>query len=150
MFGGYACEAALFWIDLGNGTGGASGANLIDFNFSGTYIDDTALTVAANVLGQYFPKGKLGGGNYITVYNDNEHNYFVLANILDVGAGQYDVPPAWTAPGSLSPYQLYSIDTKIDDGLPLTGRVITYYWFNAGGWCWGLDGYQGSAPCGNG
>jgi len=125
----YQCfgETAMFWVDL-------STAGLIEGSFN-TATSTTASSCSAP--GAYFPAAKLGGNNYINVYNDTTSppqgassanaNYFSLESITGFGTGNtIDSTPGLTVA------QAYAIDTKIDDGLPQSGNVVAAY----------LTGYQ--------
>jgi prepilin-type N-terminal cleavage/methylation domain-containing protein len=113
-------ETTMFWVDL-------STARLIDdtFNtvFPNTYTIPADVTPATTPnLGAIFPQAKIGNGNYIYVYSINGQNRFGLSQIYDL---QYE----WELEGrvGISVAQAYAIDSKIDDGLPRSGRVNTSY-----------------------
>jgi prepilin-type N-terminal cleavage/methylation domain-containing protein len=120
-------ETAMFWVDL-------SKASLIDGSF-GT----ASATVApvSNVTGSgidlYYPAAKIGGGNYVYVWsggptlsftsteiNNNGINYFGLSAITKLSGGDWRM---YSNPG-LTVAQAYSIDKKVDDGLPQSGSVF--------------------------
>lgn len=124
-------ETVVFWRDL-------STAHLIDggfhtadeINCSG----DLTLTSTPGV-NDYFPQAKLGRGNYIYVWSggwgmgngiDDEMNYFGLSAIQGVGGGGLDSIQALTV------REAYGIDTKMDDGMPQSGRVTAMYVFDDG------------------
>jgi prepilin-type N-terminal cleavage/methylation domain-containing protein len=116
-------ETALFWEDL-------SQANLIE----GLFNTASAITylgpVTGAALNAYFPQAKLGGGNYIYVWSggvgsdngsaDNGLNYFGISPISQMTGYIY-------SGAGLTVGQAYSIDTKVDDGLPQSGRVTALY-----------------------
>jgi len=120
-------ETVVFWVDL-------STAHLIDGGFTSatpTTWHGTNLTASTTpTIGQFLPQAKLGSGNYIYVWsggysvnaNGNGVNYFGLSAITTIGNGVGML----SNPG-LSVAQAYQIDTKIDDGLPQTGRVTALY-----------------------
>lgn len=94
------------------------------FNGNGTY---NAVTGAG--LAQYFPIAKLGGGNYFYVWDggfgepygvSDNVNYYGLSAIASADYGIHSLP-------GITVQQAYSIDTKIDDGLPQSGNVTAIY-----------------------
>jgi prepilin-type N-terminal cleavage/methylation domain-containing protein len=119
------CETLLFWSDL-------SDAGLIEGNF-------TTATDANNVITptnrqQYFPLSKMGSG-YFMVYNSTNvtfpwagqyqnylgqyQNYLTLIDF----SGTMDASGATFLP-SIPPTQAFAIDSKIDDGKPISGKVL--------------------------
>jgi len=129
-------ETAMFWVDLGQ-------AGLVDGGFNaGSPIGAGAVqsTVSATGVSLFFPPAKLGSGNFVYVWsggwtigsessNTNDgYNYFGLSNISGISnsiSGSY--PQALSSNQALTVKQAYSIDTKIDDGLPQFGRVLALY-----------------------
>lgn len=101
-------ETVLFWRDL-------SDTALIDGSFNGT---NTDTAIAAGTVGETLPPAKLGRGNYITVYAASGVNYYQIAGVVSTSAAG-----AYTLTNSLSPSESYNMDTKIDDGRPLSGTV---------------------------
>jgi hypothetical protein len=143
VFGG---EASMFWSDLSYANGGTVG--LIDGTFippanpwsSGSYI------VTVNTVGNYLPAAKIGNGNYIYVWSGGSHNWYEDAsngyevgdsnhvNYFGIGNiyGQYQGQPQ--ANMGLSVLQAFMIDSKIDDGLPQSGKVLAMYNATCAGW----------------
>lgn len=144
-----AGEPALFWSDLGT-------AHLIDGAFNAAlccpnyppYTTTITPTSTPLSLGSFFPQAKLGAGSsYVIVwsggssipsvprpYSGDNNNYFGIANFSSLFAG------VLTSSSSLTVAQAYAIDSKIDDGLPLSGNVLDEgvtawysYWFGAPG-----------------
>lgn len=116
-------ETIMVWVDL-------SAAGLIDGDF--TLGSETASPPLAlgGAVGSYFPTGRIGNNNYVYVWSggwpvfnsdSDGYNYFALANVM--GISQIGVE----ATTGLTVNQAYSIDSKIDDGLPQTGNVIALY-----------------------
>lgn len=107
-------EPMLFWSDL-------SDVQLVSRNFS----EATDTMVAALVLGQsareqvdkHLPALSGLETNYVTVFSTGGINYFQLTGVTSVSAGSYGLDYQMT-PGTAN-----NIDTKIDDGLPLSGIV---------------------------
>lgn len=148
-------ELCLFWMDL-------SQAGQIEGTFTGTSAAGNAgpcqgpyASVRGAELNSYFPQAKLGAGNYIYVWSggygaftaptaNNGINYFGMSAVTALdGDGNAFSNPALTA------QQAYSMDVKLDDGLPLTGNVTIAY--NGGGWIfWASDNDgTGLPPCAN-
>lgn len=113
-------ETLGFWrhlTDAGlvDGVFGTATAGNALVNTSGQATSDAT----AGTVGQLFPPAKMGGGNYVTVYSAAGQNYFELTGMTAMAhaTGQYTL----TAP--ISPVDAQTIDTKMDDGLPLNGAV---------------------------
>ncbi len=110
-------EAGLFWRDL-------STANLIDNSFvtaTATAIPNFSTT---STLSLYLPQTKLNGQAYLYVNGAKGSNYLGMTGIKNVLNGSIDYfitpnTPAFTVE------QAYAIDTKIDDGAPGSGSVVT-------------------------
>lgn len=118
-----AGETAIFWTDL-------AAANLLDggsFTSASIICPPGCWGVFTGNLGDYFPTGKIGNGNFISVYSDSNKNYFEISIITAI-LGNSQI----TANTGLSPIQAYAIDNKLDDGLPQSGRITANYvntWF---------------------
>ena len=120
-------ETGLFWTDLtsavaGNlieGTFPNSGAPAIDCLTDGPVLTKTPGT---SYIGDYFPVGKIGSGNFVYVYETSGYNWYgVSAVTLNNSGGQL-------SSGTTIPViQASNIDKKIDDGLPTTGSVQAVY-----------------------
>jgi len=139
----YGCETALFWRDLGD-------AKLIDGSFDAIYPsnsdgDNPINGVTTSEVPSYLPAAKLGGGNYLAVFNGGYvwnsgspipaasaagtvgNNYFFLGAVTSIAEN-------YITGAGLTPAQAYAIDNKMDDGQPLTGNVqsvlTTFSFFN--------------------
>jgi prepilin-type N-terminal cleavage/methylation domain-containing protein len=134
------CETLLFWADL-------SSANLINGNFnqvafpggpvhlvlleqdSRTMLDalfayinplSEAFAVGASFpKAQFLPKTYLGNGNYNLVFSASGYNYFEIAGVT----GTTNPTGVYNLFNALTPYETMSMDQKIDDGLPTSGKV---------------------------
>ena len=122
-------ETAMFWRDL-------SFAGLIDGSFSTALPNSAPATDISDIttISTYFPKAKLGNGGYVYVWNTNDNsvpsngflnpypsNYFGISAVTGIlNATNFG---KLTSNTSVSVVQAYNIDTKIDDGLPLSGSV---------------------------
>jgi prepilin-type N-terminal cleavage/methylation domain-containing protein len=123
-------ETALFWQDLSS----AAAGNLIDGQFPNSGMTPVACAamgqVFATQLNGYLPRGKIGYGTFVYVYENNGANWYGLSAIsqwLDVN-GTIDSATAGTIPVN----EAYSIDKKIDDALPTSGNVQAVYIVNSG------------------
>ena len=128
-------ENLFLWEDL-------STAGLIDGTFN-TYVDGTAPSCTSVTCGLYFPVAKLGEGNVVYTYSGYAQashgttgfgpNFFAInvgmlggcANISTLCGGN-------SLPGITS-LQAFSMDMKIDDGLPTKGKVLAQYLTNSNG-----------------
>jgi prepilin-type N-terminal cleavage/methylation domain-containing protein len=116
-------ETGLFWVDL-------STAGLIDATFNTatccTLPPQTTLTTTPS-LNAYLPQAKIGNGNYVYVWSGGGTpydgiNYFGLSAVTQLNSA------GWIASSAgITVAQAYNIDTKIDDGLPQSGRVEALY-----------------------
>jgi len=126
-------ETLVFWVDL-------STAHLIDGGFNTAQITQAYNVTATTTpnLSALFPAAKIGRGNYIYVYSGEAWNgsaqmptsvnYFGLSAITaTINSGSPISTPALTV------QEAYSIDAKVDDGLPQTGRVTAQYLSQTGG-----------------
>jgi prepilin-type N-terminal cleavage/methylation domain-containing protein len=111
-----AGETALFWTDL-------SMAGLIDASFSVATANGSP-TVTTSSMSDYLPKAKIGGGNYVYVFSNGNTrlNYFAISAVTGIASTLLTT----SMPG-LTVLQAYSIDYKIDDGIPQTGAVTAQY-----------------------
>jgi len=130
-------ETTVFWVDL-------SQMNLIDSTFNTateTSCQNMTLTSSPGI-NQYFPQAKIGRGNYIDVWSGgpsggNGTNYFGLSAIQSLGGGG-----SMSAISGLTVQEAYSIDQKMDDGMPQSGNVTAVFiactnpiWAAAGAAC---------------
>jgi hypothetical protein len=141
-------EAVVFWVDL-------STAHLIDggFNTALTTIAQTGITASSTPnIASFFPAAKIGRGNYIYVYEGgaetgtpptgfNGYNYYGISAITGVNQWITSTP-------GLTVAEAYAIDSKIDDGLPQTGRVTAQYAGHGGPTGWNTSGLPNSAGAG--
>ena len=119
-------ENNLFWQDLSSDVAG----KLIDDHFpnggAGPEGCNTAvaltLTPGNAYVGDYFPAAKIGNGNFIYVLDYNGANWYGLSAITQITPGGDMLSKV-----GLSVSQAYAIDTKTDDGVPTTGRVLAVY-----------------------
>jgi prepilin-type N-terminal cleavage/methylation domain-containing protein len=143
-------EPCLFWVDLTTANG--QKINMIDGGFVGGLPGGNAGPCQlpwSFSPDAYYPQAKLGGGNYIYVWSggittnsantaQNSLNYFGIGTSTAANGGAIFNP-------GLTVQQAYSIDKKMDDGLPQTGRVIAVYLTTAVFWAAG-GGNEASGP----
>jgi hypothetical protein len=119
-------ETAMFWVDL-------STANLIEGGFNNATASAPQFNLAVGTVpgvAGYLPQAKIGQ-NYVYVWGGGASdtpvldwgsgNYFGLSAVNSIFAGTV------VGPEGLTVAQANAIDTKIDDGLPQSGRVITVF-----------------------
>jgi prepilin-type N-terminal cleavage/methylation domain-containing protein len=111
-------ETVFFWTDL-------SAANLIDGSFKQS-ADALVNAASPSAIASYLPAAKIGHGDVIIVYGYGE----LLASGWYAARNEYQIiNPTSITNGSvqsgtpLTPIEAFSLDTKIDDGMPLTGGV---------------------------
>lgn len=124
---GQAAESLFFWEDL-------SGANLIEGNFNTA--TDAALGGTTNSgFDRYFPRAKIGNGNFITVYSGGVYFPFTDPgkNLLSISIPTQIFVSNFTSTPGMSPVQAYNIDVKIDDGMPRLGILKAFYLSGNGG-----------------
>ncbi len=117
-------ETVWFWVDLSANSGLIYG----DFRSatSTPTISDSGWSSISNPnISRILPVAKIGNGNFISVYSENVGvHYYIISKIDNIdGNGA----PYSTVSLSLSPQQAYAIDSKMDDGLPQTGRIKPRY-----------------------
>lgn len=122
-------ETSAFWVDL-------STARLIDGSFT-TGTANSQINSGSPVSGAqidlYLPQAKLGGGNYVYVFSNNAVNYFGISATTVLSSN------VMTSSLGLTVQQAFSIDKKIDDGLPEEGNVLAGY-LSSSGLSWAGDG----------
>jgi prepilin-type N-terminal cleavage/methylation domain-containing protein len=143
--GGASGEQLVFWVDLNT-------AHLISGGFSAANFSSSPGTTAT--IAPYIPPAKLGGGNYIYVTsggwpdqsgtNSNGTNYFSLGVVSIIGTAG-SCTSCVQGNSGLSVSQAVAIDTKIDDGMPLTGNVLAAYVGN-NEWIWPAVGANQAPP----
>ena len=130
LWGWVQCgEPLVFWEDL-------SVAVLIDggFNsFSASTNCGPSGTINTTNISAYLPRAKLGAGLYVYLANGtnnggvtgnpiiNNYNFFMVSQATAIGAFQNQI----TGGNGISVISAYNIDKKIDDGLPLSGTVLS-------------------------
>lgn len=126
-------EEVLFWNDL-------STANLIEGRFlgddsgpmqmssaqpnsAGFAIIADAMAMGSGAMGfakeWYQPAAKIQKGNFIIAYSDSSINYFEITGLTST-----TVDGIYNLYNALTPLEAFNIDNKLDDGNPLTGRVM--------------------------
>lgn len=114
-------EIRMFWGDL-------SRAKLVE----GDYLGDDMIVAAAYStaeVSKVLPVAKIGKGNVISVYgspNTMKNYFWLIGNVTNVGVtwGYGILGPGSPNAAAISPTEAYSIDLKLDDGLPLSGSIV--------------------------
>lgn len=126
-------EQGMFWKDLHN-------AKLVAGKFEGAGFYEYPCCYSGNSIGQFLPAAKTkgwiyawsGGYSIANASASNGVNYFTLTEIQSI---DYTTAQSTDTP-SLTVRQAYSIDAKIDDGLPQAGTVLALTgnsWAGGGG-----------------
>ena len=105
-------EAAIFWYELNQ-------AGLIADAITTTDATNVTLTPSNAVV----PSSKLGKGASVAVMGVNGLNYYVLANFGTAALGAGGSTTTYTS--AMSTLDAFQIDTKMDDGNPTTGKVVS-------------------------
>lgn len=113
-------ETGLFWVDLSSANG--LNVNMIEGSFSSATINPPASIVTTASMNLYLPAAKIGGGNYVYVGGGSGGNAFGISVPQSI-----DTTGTMTSSPGMTVQQAYSIDNKIDDGLPETGNVVAAY-----------------------
>lgn len=105
-------ESGFFWDDL-------TRANLIDGVFVSAADGVSVAAIPSTGVNDQFPEAKLGRGNKYHVGSTGGLNYYLITGITDtvVTTGNMNLT------GNLTPIELFNMDNKLDDGIPLTGIV---------------------------
>jgi prepilin-type N-terminal cleavage/methylation domain-containing protein len=129
-----AGEGLGFWSDLTYANGmnlnmiaGSWGAPLGGGDAGTYYGYISPITVQA--FPNCWPESKFGGGNYISITNNNGLNSFNIIQMTGVGGTSYGQTDGTSMVGAngLTVSQAYMIDKKMDDGLPQAGRVTAQH-----------------------
>lgn len=126
-----AGELLTFWHDLSKS--GLIAEQLIVAVPTTAYMSVTTSSAPFAII-DFLPVSKLRNNVYVSVYSDassyafpvwnsNGINYFSILAIVTINRF-YQSATTITDEGGVSVAQAYAIDTKIDNGLPITGRVI--------------------------
>jgi prepilin-type N-terminal cleavage/methylation domain-containing protein len=113
-----AGETVLFWSDL-------STAHLIEGNFTGNNTPNAVNFTTAAQFDTLWPRASIGNGNYSlpSGYGQSYYgNYFGL-----IGVSKLTSQGIATTTVGITVSQAYAIDAKVDDGLPITGRVTATF-----------------------
>lgn len=137
-----AGEDVLFWVDL-------SQAGLIKGTFNtatANSFPDGATVTGPTAIAKYFPRARLGLNNSIFVncggVSDKDHNnYYTISQVTQINAT--GTGGLLSNPG-ITVQQAYAIDTKIDDGLPVSGAV-TVLFINNYKQRWSLESNTGNS-----
>jgi hypothetical protein len=106
-------EAGMFWVDL-------SQANLIDGAFNNALDGAAPVYIGPASVPGTFPLARLARGNYVNVGSVSGLNYYMISGITATSGG---FPAAIISTANLTPIEVYNMDSKLDDGAPLTGIV---------------------------
>ena len=115
----------MLWVDL-------STAGLIEsgFNTATPSVYPTSDVTGAGI-DNYYPKAKIGNGNYVYTINlccnyATANTYYSSYNFFSISAITTITFSSAREVGSnnaISPVQAFALDKKMDDGLPISGRI---------------------------
>lgn len=114
-----AGETVMLWEDL-------STAGLIEGGF--TVASPTTPVASPLILTEitnppikrYFPRAKFDDTSYVYVWSQSGVNHFCVAEIFAL----YNVSSYVHSSPTMTVQMAYAIDSKIDDGLPRSGRIV--------------------------
>ena len=122
----FGCEDALFWNDLGT-------TNLIPGNYS---LDVDGALPATVLTDSYLPDAKIGTGSVVVWSDTYGNSYFQLTGtliLITYPSFYYTCTAAsihyhhnsyvLCTTAALTPLEAFAIDSKMDDGMPLTGQI---------------------------
>lgn len=137
-------ETLTIWRDL-------TASQLVSGSFTLASSTSNISTITASTspsIDDYFPKASIGNGNYLVAWSTatSRQNYLSVQAIIDVGSQGSGTMKAFAG---LTVNQAYSIDSKLDDGIPQTGQILARYtsnnsidgWYPAGVTSGGTIGY---------
>jgi hypothetical protein len=112
-------DQGLFWQDLSQdglieGSYPNGGATSLGCSGNASGITNTT----SPSIGNYLPPAQIGNGNFVYIYTYNGINWFGLSALTQLTASYSAM-----STGNIPVSQAYSIDQKIDDGIPTTGAV---------------------------
>ncbi len=120
----------MFWVDIGT----LYPALKLKGGYTVTSISvpDTMAYVGWNRTPDMFmPAAKLGVGNHIYVYETNGRNFYGISELVRTVVGNFggssQLNGIITSNPTISTVQAYSMDSKVDDGMPTSGRVQANY-----------------------
>ncbi len=105
-------ESGFFWDDL-------TKANLVDGQFTSAADGAAVAAIAAAGVVTQFPAARIARGNMVHVGSTGGLNYYTITGITSTAAAT----GAMTVTTNLTPTELFNMDNKLDDGIPLTGIV---------------------------
>lgn len=126
----FAGEVVMFFLHLSQagliegmyGAGGAhvtiQGATTTGGSFS-TNSNPPTITGASTYVNEILPAAKIGLGNYFTIGSYKGNNYYILTGISKMVSSADLITT-----NNLTPQDAYTMDQKIDDGAPATGKVF--------------------------
>ena len=113
-------ETGLFWQDLS--TAGFLDTTIPNNGAAQVLGGGASPVLSSTTIGQYLPSAKIGGGNFLYVYEVNGMNWYGLSTVTSINSsGQL------FSNTQISVTQAYNLDKKIDDGMPTTGIVQAVY-----------------------
>jgi hypothetical protein len=117
------CETALFWAQL-------SATGYIEDNFKADARLEDKRIQQVGFMAPYLPQSPMGEDVYVAIWSSSEDemspeprlrygNYYEISKISGIEEGKFI-----DNSNAISPLQAQALDKKIDDGFPLSGRVV--------------------------
>ncbi len=140
------CETALFWSHL-------SVSGMISENFSADSRFVNSRLTKVGAMDPYLPQSAFGEGIYIAVWNSDASqpspkpqipygNYYEISRIVGVSNEQMKDDSQ-----AITPIEAQAVDAKIDDGMPLSGRVVVNGEADWPKFAWGSYAKPGVSSC---
>ena len=109
----FSCENSMFWTHL-------SMAYLIGDKFTRTDNATAFIVIAGSQKDLYVPKAEIPN-NYVFIYAWNGVHYF---HLVGIGSQLSNVNGTEVPINKITPLEAFQIDSKLDDGLPTSGKVL--------------------------
>ncbi len=121
-----AGETSVFWVDL-------SAVRLIEARFTSARLTSAITQNTVAGFRTYYPEASIGGGNFVYAwsggYNSGQSGVGTGdgINYLGISIPTFCSVATFSSNPGLTVAQANAIDTKMDDGLPLGGRVSALF-----------------------
>lgn len=124
------CEATLFWSDLAD-------AGFISGNYDTANGSDPPSSQVDSGFDDYYPPSKYGAGTNVVAWGGSKilggngmvKDKTITLSILRIKHIRTDgfIKTGRTSMSYMPVHDMHGVDVKIDDGLPITGKVVAQY-----------------------
>lgn len=114
-------EEFMFWYHLSRTN--ILPLNVAELNSTGTYEDQFLYVPAEGNNQGSVPAGPIDNSRYRVQYNTQDGFYFELSRYIPASDGTVNLTISSTDYAIIGPRQLWSLDTKYDDGKPNSGKI---------------------------